>query len=91
MSLEQRVKALERLSAKALPVYAVTFEDGSRGQMDALGLLLHLAAVKAGRADTKAIISTYCTRGTLPTGIAWDSLREQLQTIREKGEEDNGV
>lgn len=88
MTLEQRVKALEKISAKALPVYTVSFSDGSSGQMDALGLLLYLAAANAGREDTKAITDIYHTSGTLPTGIAWSSLQEQIREIQEKGEED---
>ena len=85
MSIESRLQALEKRAAQTLPVYLVTFEDGSKSRLDALGLLLHLAALEAGRQDTQDIKSALYISGTLPAGSAWDSLSENLQTIRQKG------
>lgn len=85
MSIESRLQALEKRAAQALPVYLVTFESGSSARLDALGLLLHLAALEAGRDDTEAIIDARYISGTLPAGSAWDSLSAKLQTIRQKG------
>lgn len=86
MSIESRLQALEKRAAQALPVYIVTFENGTNGyRFDALGLLLHLSAVEAGSEDAEAITDARCISGTLPAGSAWDSLRDELQQIRQKG------
>jgi hypothetical protein len=85
MSIESRLQALEKRAAQTLPVYLVTFEDGSRRRLDALELLLHLAALEAGRKDTADIKSALYISGTLPAGIAWDSLRKKLEEIQRKG------
>ena len=88
MSIESRLQALEKRAAQALPVYLVTFENGSSGRLDALGLLLHLAALEAGREDAEAITDARYISGPLPAGSAWDSLRDELQQIRQKGGND---
>ena len=85
MSIESRLQALEKRAAQALPVYLVTFEGGSTARLDALGLLLHLAALEAGREDTEDITDARYISGTLPAGSAWDSLSAKLKQIREKG------
>lgn len=84
MSIESRLQALEKRAAQALPVYLVTFESGSSARLDALGLLLHLAALEAGREDTEAIIGARYISGALPAGSAWDSLSTKLQAIQQK-------
>lgn len=81
MSIESRLQALERRAAQTLPVYLVTFESGSSARLDALGLLLHLAALEAGRKDTEAITDTRYISGTFPAGIAWDNLRENIREM----------
>ena len=85
MSIETRLQALEKRAAQALPVYLVTFESGSTARLDALALLLHLAALEAGREDTEDIQDARYISGTQPAGSAWDSLTEKLQQIRQKG------
>lgn len=85
MSIESRLQALEKRAAQALPAYLVTFEDGSRRRLDALELLLYLAAIEAGREDTQDIKSALYISGTLPSGSAWDSLNMKLEEIRQKG------
>lgn len=84
MSIESRLQALEKRAAQALPVYLVTFESGSTDRLDALGLLLHLAALEAGREDAEEITDARYISGTLPAGIAWDSFNTKLQQIRRK-------
>jgi hypothetical protein len=85
VSIESRLQALEKRAAQALPVYLVTFESGSSARLDALEVLLHLAAHEAGREDTEDIIDARYISGTLPAGSAWDSLDMKLEEIRRKG------
>lgn len=90
MSIESRLQALEKQAAQSLPVYLVTFENGCSANLDALGIILHLADQQAGKENTEAIIDTKIITGTLPAGSAWDDLREELQKIRQKGGKHGG-
>ena len=47
-SVESRLQALERARALPLPLYVLTFTDGSSRFMDALGAMLYLARLDAG-------------------------------------------
>lgn len=78
--LEGRIEALERGNKKPLPVFAVTFADGTQARLDALEMHLHLAREKAGIA--KKIKAAQQIRGTMPAaGTAWDDLLTEISSI----------
>ena len=76
-SVESRLQALERARALPLPLYLLTFTDGSSRFMDALGVLLYLARLDAG-AEDKPIRAAERVRGQLPAGTAWRTLESEL-------------
>lgn len=78
--LESRITALERANKKPLPIYAVTFKDGTEALLDALELHLHLVRMKAGKG--KAIAAAARISGTLPAaGTAWEDLQSEISSI----------
>ena len=82
--IEGRINALERARARPLPLYVLTFTDGSRRFMDALGAMLYLARLDAG-AETLQLTSAERVRGQLPAGTAWASLEKELADHVQKG------
>lgn len=76
-SIEARIQALERARALPLPLYVLSFDDGSRRFMDALGAFLYMARLDAG-AEHKQICSAERVRGQLPAGTAWRTLEKEL-------------
>lgn len=87
-SIEARLNALERARARPLPLYVLTFTNGSRRFMDALGVLLYLARLDAGAEDLP-ITSAERVRGKLPAGTAWASLEKELAEHIEQGKKAN--
>ena len=76
-SVESRLQALERARALPLPLYLLTFTDGSSRFMDALGVILYLARLDAG-AEHKTIAAAERVRGQMPAGTAWRTLEKEL-------------
>ena len=83
-SIEARVNALERARESPLPLYMVTFTDGSRRSMDAMGIFLYMARLDAG-AETLQLMAAEKISGQLPAGTAWASLEKELADHGEKG------
>ena len=83
-AIEGRINALERARARPLPLYVLTFTDGSRRFMDALGVMLYLARLDAG-AEALQLTSAERVRGQLPAGTAWASLEKELADHVQKG------
>lgn len=84
-----RIKALERESAKPLPVFIVVFEDGESRTMDALDIELYLAEYEAGKDGVKPIGEYQQISGTLPAGEAWATFYSRLSTHTKGGGERN--
>ena len=84
-SIESRLQALERARESPLPLYALTFMDGSRRIMDALGVLLYMARLDAG-AETRQLATAEKVRGRLPAGTAWRTLEKELAEHAKKGQ-----
>ena len=81
-----RIKALEKESARALPVFWITFSDGQQRRMDALEVELHLAEYAAEKEDTKAITGYQKVGGSLPEGAEWRTFYKRLEDhIKEGG------
>ena len=78
-SILSRLEAQERARARPLPLYVLTFTDGSKRIMDALDAHLYLARLDAGITGTKAIRSAERIKGTLPAGNAWAALERDLE------------
>lgn len=78
-SILSRLEAQERVRARPLPLYMLTFTDGSKGYMDALDVHLYLARLDAGITGTKGITSAERIKGTLPAGNAWAVLERELE------------
>jgi hypothetical protein len=87
-SIESRLQALERARALPLPLYLLTFTDGSSRYMDALGVLLYMARLDAG-AEDKPIRAAERVRGQLPAGTAWRTLESELASHAEQGKKAN--
>ena len=87
-SIESRLQALERARALPLPLYVLTFTDGSSRFMDAMGVLLYMARLDAG-AEKKPIRAAERVRGQLPAGTAWRTLEKELADHVEQGRKAN--
>ena len=87
-SIEARVNALERARESPLPLYMVTFTDGSRRSMDAMGIFLYMARLDAG-AETLQLRAAEKISGQLPAGTAWASLESELAAHIEQGKKAN--
>ena len=73
-ALEGRLDTLKKKRKPPLPVYDVTFADGKKARLDALGLYLAMAQQDAGRGPPiKSAIRTKKGEISL-TGTAWDEL-----------------
>ena len=78
--LEGRITALERAHKRPLPLYALTFTDGTEARLDALGVHLYLARMKAG--IEKPIAAAVKISGALPAaGTAWADLQNEISNI----------
>lgn len=78
--LEGRITALERAHKKPLPLYALTFTDGTEARLDALDAHLYLARMKAG--IERPITAAVKIRGALPAeGTAWKDLLSEISSI----------
>ena len=77
--LESRVKYLEKESAKPLPFFLISFENGESKIMDALDIELHLIERDAGKEDTKDIVDYQHISGTLPAGRVWEGFYNHLK------------
>lgn len=78
-SILSRLEAQERARARPLPMYVLTFADGTRRFMDALDAHLYLARLDAGIDGTKGITSAERIKGALPAGTAWAALDRDLE------------
>lgn len=72
--LEARLDALKKKRKPPLPVYAVTFEDGQKARLDALGLFLAMAQQDAGRGPPIRSAERIKKGEISLTGTAWDEL-----------------
>ena len=77
-SILSRLEAQERARACPLPLYLLTFTDGSKRFMDALDAHLYLARLDAGIDGTKGIRSAERVKGALLAGSAWAALETDL-------------
>ena len=78
--LEGRIEALERAKKKPLPVYALTFENGTEARLDALDAHLYIARMKAG--IEPQITAAERISGALPgAGTLWADLQSEISSI----------
>lgn len=78
--LEGRITALERAGKKPLPLYALTLSDGTEARLDALGVHLYIARMKAG--IEKPISAAVKISGDLPAaGTIWKDLLNEISNI----------
>lgn len=79
-ALEGRIEALEKAKNNPIPIYALTFENGTEARLDALDAHLYLARMKAGMVPK--IVSGERISGTMPkAGTVWLDLQNEISSI----------
>ncbi len=86
MSIETRVKALERQRASPLGKIRLQTAGGTERDLDALEALLYSIEAEAGKNDHPEIIGYEYLGGPLPRGGIWEPFYKMLREARSRAD-----